>query len=77
MLFMGDKSAFGISGYGPVCKGTGKNAIDFRIKKKSFANMVCNSMGFAKAEFIGLKNDYAEFMKQKNLRDQGIFFKLF
>ena len=39
---------------------TGENAL-------IFANLVCSESGFSSAEFIGVKDEYNEFMKDKGL----------
>ena len=39
---------------------TGENA-------KTFANLVCSESGFSLAEFIGVKDEYNEFIRDKGL----------
>ena len=74
MLFMGDKYRSGIDGYGPVCKGTKQEMIDWDENNgKNFAKLICGTMGFGDAQFLGLRREYDQFMETNNMQNQGQF----
>jgi len=39
----------------------------------NFAKLTCAEMGYGAPEFMGLKGEYKEFLKTKNLKDERLF----
>merc|ERR1712130_591175 len=70
MLYMGDKDTFGINKFGPVCIGTGERKLSGN-NGELFGNITCKKMGFDSAAFVGLKDEYDDFMTRNGYKHPG------
>jgi len=71
MIFLAPKYSYGILSYGPVCSGTRDEQLSGE-NGKQFGNLVCKSMGFVEAEFLGLKSEYNKFMLNKTRHEMSV-----
>ena len=64
-VFVAEKYSRYISSFGPVCKGTGSEAISGKNAQK-FGHMICKQVGFGPraSRFVGTRDDYYEYLGQ-------------
>ena len=67
-VYFGPDYGRGPSSFGPVCLGTRDEQISGQNGRR-FRNRVCKNLGFepTSPQFIGLRQEYIKFMKDKNL----------
>ena len=60
-LYFGNGNGSNTLLYGPVCQGSGDEAIN-GVNGDIFGNLVCRDLGFGDAKFIGFHREYVDFM---------------
>ena len=68
-LYFADNYGFGASSYGPVCQGTGDEAIRGENGDR-FGQLVCAKLGFKSCQFIGLHDEY---VSNDSITGKGVY----